>query len=420
MRRRGLLLRLRNGERGAVSTIVAVLLMGGVVMGMLALTVDVGNAWAERRQLQNGADATALALASQCASGTPDCTVDAATKLTPLAGANADDGRSDVDVCYRSAGTFALPGPACSSGDYEQLTKCVPVPDWLTGSFPYVETVTRTRSADGTSTIMPKFFSQLLIGGPGNDVSVEACARAAWGPPTTYSGTIPFVLSACEWQEFMDTNKDGEVDDSDIGYYAKPADGAKPGYGDPGQPAWPEPTREQVMYIFDGADATSCDYLDKDTAGGFGWVLSDTCQATVSTDGWVQISTGKPPANPCKPILESLRGTVVSIPVFNCLVKDPSVVPSGPIEGYTCSADGAGGAKTYYHIKGWAQFYVSGYNMPSMNENSYLTSALPCTNPSACISGWFVEGVLSGAPGGAIGSPGGSEDFGSYMVVPAG
>lgn len=421
MKRRGFRSRLHDGERGAVSSIVAVLLMGGTVMGMLALTVDVGNAWSERRQLQNGADATALALASDCAAGREAaCTGDPVGSLTPLAGGNADDGRSDVEVCYRSGGSFSFVGTPCPTGDYGQLTKCIPTPDWLTSDFPYVETKTRTRSADGSTTILPKFFSQMLLGGPGDDVSVEACARATWGPPTSYTGTIPFVLSACEWQGFMDTNGDGRVDDSDLGYHIRPADGVKPGYGDSGQPAWPAPSREQIMYIFDGSDVTSCDYLNKDTAGGFGWVQSDNCQATVTTDGWVQISTGKAPDNPCKTILEGLRGSVVPIPVFDCLVKDPSTEPSGAISNYTCSADAAGGAKTYYHIKGWAQFYVSGYNMPSMIETSYLSGVVPCSNPSACISGWFVEGALSGAPGGTIGSPGGSGDFGSYMVVPAG
>lgn len=419
MKRRGLLAPLRDGERGAVSTIVVVLLTGGVMMGMLALTVDVGNAWAERRQLQNGADATAMALAAECAAGSADCTVDASGKLTPLAGANASDGKSDVDtVCYRSGGTFTLPGPECGPGDYEQIATCVPVPAWLTESFPYVETTTRTRSADGTSTLLPKFFSQVLVGGSGPDVSVKACARATWGPPKSYTGTIPFVFSACEWQGFMDTNKDGEVNEADLGYEEKPV--GQPGYGGVGQPPWPDASRERVIYIFDGADATSCDFQDKDTAGGFGWVAQDNCQATVTTDGWVKISTGKPPANPCKTIVENLRGTVVAIPVFDCLVKDPLTEPSGSIAGYPCTADGTGGAKTYYHIQGWAKFYVSGYRMPSLSANSYLTGTPPCSNPSACISGWFVEGALTGAPGGTIGPPGDASDFGAYMIVPAG
>ena len=52
-----------HGDRGAVAPLVAILMAGGVVLGMLTLSVDVGNIMWERRQLQNGADAASLALA---------------------------------------------------------------------------------------------------------------------------------------------------------------------------------------------------------------------------------------------------------------------------------------------------------------------------------------------------------------------
>ena len=47
----------RGHDDGAVTMLVAVLLAGGVLLGMAALTVDVGLIHAERRELQNGADA---------------------------------------------------------------------------------------------------------------------------------------------------------------------------------------------------------------------------------------------------------------------------------------------------------------------------------------------------------------------------
>ena len=56
-------------ERGAVGTIVGVLLAVGVVFGFLAISVDVGGLLWERRQLQNAADAAALSLATECATG---------------------------------------------------------------------------------------------------------------------------------------------------------------------------------------------------------------------------------------------------------------------------------------------------------------------------------------------------------------
>src|SRR5665647_692524 len=60
------LTRVRAGDRGAVAMIVAVLFFFGVFLGLAALTIDVGNINADRRQLQNGADAVALAVAQQC------------------------------------------------------------------------------------------------------------------------------------------------------------------------------------------------------------------------------------------------------------------------------------------------------------------------------------------------------------------
>src|SRR5439155_3991119 len=51
----------RDGERGQV-LILAALLMAGL-MGMLTLVIDVGNAYAQRRFVQNAADAASLAAA---------------------------------------------------------------------------------------------------------------------------------------------------------------------------------------------------------------------------------------------------------------------------------------------------------------------------------------------------------------------
>lgn len=85
-----LLLDRRRRERGGVAVIVAVLLAGGVLIGMLALSVDVGQIMYERRQLQNGADATSLALAQRCAANEADCDP---TNVSSLLSANPDRSR---------------------------------------------------------------------------------------------------------------------------------------------------------------------------------------------------------------------------------------------------------------------------------------------------------------------------------------
>src|SRR5687768_8076034 len=93
----------RRAERGGAAMIVAILLGGGALLGAAALTVDVGNMFFERRQLQNGADATAQSLAVICAKDLTKCNaattptlVDKTTTLNGLNGENASDRQANL------------------------------------------------------------------------------------------------------------------------------------------------------------------------------------------------------------------------------------------------------------------------------------------------------------------------------------
>lgn len=76
-------------ERGASAVIFGLLLVP--LFGMLAISVDVGGLYAEKAQLQNGADAAALAVAYQCAVDAGACTGSSAI-ASQYAAANALDG----------------------------------------------------------------------------------------------------------------------------------------------------------------------------------------------------------------------------------------------------------------------------------------------------------------------------------------
>lgn len=76
-------------ERGVAGVIVALMML--VLIGVGAMAVDVGQIYEERAQLQNGADAGALAVANSCAKGTCNTSL-----AGPLANANANDGASTV------------------------------------------------------------------------------------------------------------------------------------------------------------------------------------------------------------------------------------------------------------------------------------------------------------------------------------
>jgi len=98
------LTRLRpDDDRGAVAVIVSLLMV--VLFGFGAISVDVGALYAEKRQLQNGADAAALAVAQDCC----DSCSNANSIAQGIAPKNVNDGVASVDpVQFPSAGTVRV------------------------------------------------------------------------------------------------------------------------------------------------------------------------------------------------------------------------------------------------------------------------------------------------------------------------
>lgn len=418
-RRRPFGTRLIGGERGAVATLVAVLVAGGLVMGMLALSVDVGNAMYERRQIQNGADAAALALAQDCAKGTAGCSPNAQPDLQTLAGRNAADQRTDVtEICANPAGIGGLgpcPGPAT---DYVRLPECLPLPAGFTGS--YVEARTRTRTTGG-QTILPKYFSQLLVGG-GPDVTVAACARAGWGPLGSTRRTIPLVVGVCNWQE---ATKNGFA----------PSPPYTPGPSP--STAVPSSLVTYITTIFGQVNGSETTVLQSKiclpdisappsggyTPGGFGWVKTcadlgssappecdgaDPCTAVFNATGTVDASTGASLPNECHSALQNYVGQEVDIPVITSVAGN--------------------GGNAIYTVTGLASFYLAGYkNIPSALPNPGDLNAYKANVPSysdmtcfpwksSCLWGWFTSPLR---PVGSL-APGGVPSRGPVVVAPAG
>jgi Flp pilus assembly protein TadG len=147
-------------EEGATAVIIGLLMIP--LIGFGAIVVDVGLIYWEARQLQNGADAAALAVAQDCAEGSCGAYQATADDFTDW---NANDGQADAAV--------QLPG--------------------LHG--PKSVTVTAsTRTATGTG------LSYALAGVLGADFN-ETFARTA---TARYGGigsatTIPLTFSKCEW-----------------------------------------------------------------------------------------------------------------------------------------------------------------------------------------------------------------------------
>jgi len=143
--------RLRDDESGAVLVFVAVCLV--VLLGMTALTVDLGRAVAIKRDMVNAADAAALAGADVCATeGSVPAARAAAENLSELNG--ADD-------------RFSFSAPRCGA---------------VGGSGARTVTVTSRTRVD--------YFIAPILGFDGTDV--VASATAEW-VPTGARNPVPFV-----------------------------------------------------------------------------------------------------------------------------------------------------------------------------------------------------------------------------------
>jgi hypothetical protein len=80
-------------EREAVAVVVAICMV--VLIGFLAIAVDLGSIYSDKQQLQNGADAAALAIAQSCQRNPTTCTATAASAAADkYAKANKLDGQS--------------------------------------------------------------------------------------------------------------------------------------------------------------------------------------------------------------------------------------------------------------------------------------------------------------------------------------
>jgi Flp pilus assembly protein TadG len=415
----------RRREHGAVVTVVAVLLAGGVLMGFLALSLDVGQVLVEKRQLQNSADAAAVSLAQSCAKS--NC-VAGADSLANLVDNNANDKVSGIQAqCSANMPGSTLPACGTSSGTWADCSPLPPALAAMTG-LPYVEVRTRTQTANGAG--RDNSMRNWIAGLNGNSTTIAAgaCARAAVGTPAEVQSELPVTFSACDWQHATG----GTTGGGGGSYYPSPVyNGSNTvGYGGAGQPPWPTaaatpPAQIQGQEVIllaqnppGGATLpTGCpNWSGHALPGGFGILetTSDPCVFVEYPFHWMHTDTG----NQTGCDLSALVGKVINLPIFDC-TNDSAPGQEPPVNGCTTG----NGSNAYYHRAGYAQFYLSGYalNVSSGIPNkakSLVSNQFPCSGGDRCISGWFLKGELSSQA--ISGPPSGSGNFGTYAVVPAG
>jgi Flp pilus assembly protein TadG len=250
--------RTNDHEHGAISVLTAVCMVA--LLFVVAVVVNVGISYAEKAQLQNGADAAALAVANTCAgrATTTPCVAGVVdgplqTLANSMVNSNSNDGSSSV-ILTMGTGT--------------------------------VTATVSTVSSDGNKIILPI---------SGVNATVRALAAATWGG--IYSGmpVIPITVGGCE----LDPTK-YPMDGTDRVVLIH---GTFDGHG----------SNKEIK----------CDSWNPEAGlnmpGGFGWLdTSDGCKPNITIDDpWVDSKTGASIPTGCGDLFTpELVGQTVLIPIF--------------------------------------------------------------------------------------------------------
>jgi Flp pilus assembly protein TadG len=334
VRRRG------GDEQGAIAVLVAILIGSGVLLGMGALVIDVGQLYQERAELQNGADAAAIGVAKTCALGT--CNPAVAASYADANASRLTGGTAGVSLVCGSGGVGSC------SGSPGIPTYC-PAPP---AGGNYVEVATSTRTASG-STLLPPAFATTLLGNSGYQGStVHACAQAEWGAPVS-ADVLALTISACEWDQ---------------------ATGNGTLFG-PYPPGLPSPSLDRVLRPTSGPGGTGCatEPGGADAPGTFGWTAdSGNCTIDVSGSRYGTGPSGTPGTD-CLTAIDQAEdnGTPVFVPIY------VSVTSQGT-----------------YTLKGFAAFVITGYNLAGVSDSDWLNQQNDCTGSDICINGYFTQAVM--------------------------
>jgi len=349
-----------NEEHGGIVLLFGVLL--AFLFVAAALVANVGRAFFERRELQNGADAAALAIAFDCARAVANpslvarCSAAAAAaNASGLPNANAKDGTSTISQVLP-----ATLNPASGSVTVNTVSRR---PD----GDPSVQlALTRSDNADM------------------NEITVKASASARWGPASAASG-FPLLLQQCNFMAFG-----GAARLPAVGPF--PPDDAAPAIIiNRAQPPCPEPAHPPGSH----------GWLTPDVPGGCDIFLAvgATPTSTGNTVSCVithRIDTGAPIGSGAGEQAAELARRLYHKVVF---------IPIG-----TPNGSGSGGS---YTVTGWGAIYITGYNFGGqyvLNAGTPNCLATSSAGSARCIRGYFVNAEPQS---GAVGS---GASFGAQVV----
>lgn len=244
-------------ERGATGVLVAVMML--VLIGAGAMAVDAGQIYAERAQLQNAADAGAMAAAQRCHAAGGCTDAEATAWAAALTGGNSNDGATAIDSVDLS------------------------VPDQVT-----VATSTR----NGPNGFLTKMFASALNAPP---VTVGARATAAI-EPVGGATAFPLAISDCQY------DLSGAVDTGDIQLIKyKPGSGtctSTSGHVIPGGFGWLDHTGGPCLAATDADDT-----VPTDTGANY----PGACDATVAA--WINTIEAGGTVEATFPVYDDAGGT---------------------------------------------------------------------------------------------------------------
>lgn len=292
-----------SDDRGAVGIFTAIVVV--VLFGFLGLAVDVGAMYDERRQLGNGADAAALAIAEDCALEVISCSLGAAKPIAAsFASANASDGFAAVDSVV-----------------IDPIAKSVRV-------------VTSTLTSDG-GTLFEPFFAEVI---GFNGTTVRASATAVWGYPSSMRGVLPLIISECEFP--LSTNLPTPE---------------RVLYFHDGNP-------EEPCNAHAGQDSDGDGFLP----AGFGWLYTGGtgCHIDLSVGIWKTADPGSSPTTGCLTgDISGLVGEPTPLPIFDDLIGqgDQGSYHIAGFALFVVTGYNLGGQYRYNPPCGGDQRCVSGY-----------------------------------------------------------
>jgi hypothetical protein len=325
-------------DRGAVMLWVGLMLV--VLVGVGALTVDLGALHVERQRLRTGAEAAALAVARDCVGGDCGPATQTATAWAPR---NDPDGAMAVtEVC--GVGPRLAPCPA----------DVIP-PAGARNAAGWVHVETRTATPDGGDRVNLR-LAPLIDAVSG--ATLNSRATVAWGG-VSGGRTVPLTMSLCEFQAMG----------------GNPATGVFPsgittvffhGVGN---------TREQ------GVGSCTAFTSGMNLPGGFGWLVADGCTLDVRSGEWIASSPGNAPSQACRNDLASWRNAVIEITLFD--------------------AEAGQGSGGQYRIVGVAAFRVTGYRFPRDAWPTNFRCPGGTGGSATCIRGEFTRvSTTAGSLGG--------------------